>query len=99
MTHSNGIPQLQFRRVNPFQGLMIDAPTWQDAHEYHRNQIRLHHLALHGWDIVQGLEILVGENNALTIQSGLAIDPNGNFVIVNQATPFHVDSDTVGTLY
>ena len=44
MTQTNGIPQLQFRRVNPFQGLMIDAGVWLDAHEYHRNQMRLHHL-------------------------------------------------------
>jgi hypothetical protein len=99
MTQTNGIPQLQFRRVNPYQGLMIDAAVWQDAHEYHRNQMRLHHLALHGWGIVQGLEIDVAADNALTIRPGVAIDPNGNFVIVNQATPFHVETREAGAVY
>lgn len=100
MTQVNGIPQLQLRRVNPFQGLMIDATVWQDAHEYHRNQIRLHHLSLHGWGIVQGLEIRIGEgSNTLLIESGLAIDPSGNFVIVNYDTPFQVAHREAATLY
>jgi hypothetical protein len=100
MTQVNGIPQLQLRRVNPFQGLMIDATVWQDAHEYHRNQIRLHHLLLHGWGIVQGLDVrLADADNTLLIEAGLAIDPSGNFVIVNHDTPFRVEHRESVALY
>jgi hypothetical protein len=100
MTQVNGIPQLQLRRVNPFQGLMIDAAAWQDAHEYHRNQVRLHHLALHGWGIVQGLEVRLADgDNALVIEPGVAIDPSGNFVIANHPTPFRLEHREAVTLY
>src|SRR5437867_5362309 len=100
MTQVNGIPQLQLRRVNPFQGLMVDTAAWQDDHEYHRNQIRLHHLALHGWGIVQGLEVRISDaDNALVIESGVAIDPSGNFVIANHPTPFRLENREAVTLY
>src|SRR5438094_1555961 len=100
MTQVNGISQLQLRRVNSFQGLMIDAAVWQDAHEYHRNQMRLHHLALHGWGVVQGLEVQLAETaNSLLIEPGVAIDPSGNFVIANNATPFQLEHRESVTLY
>ena len=41
------IIKFQLKRVNPFQGLVIDADTWRDAHNYHREQQRLHMLAFH----------------------------------------------------
>jgi len=41
MTHVQETPT-QFRRINPYPGLMIDAAAWRDAHEYHRDQVRLH---------------------------------------------------------
>src|SRR5260370_8814954 len=100
MTQVNGISQLQLRRVAPFQGLMIDAAAWQAAHEYRRNQVRLHHLALHGWGIVQGLEVRLGDgDNTLVIESGVAIDPSGNFVIANHPTPFRLEPRESVTLY
>ena len=51
------INKFQLKRVNPFQGLVIDADTWQDAHNYHRDQQRLHVLAFHDTGIVSGLEV------------------------------------------
>jgi hypothetical protein len=88
------------RRVNPIPGMMIDVETWRTAHDYHRDHARLHHLALHGWGIVRGLDVLVGKSvNALLIQPGVAIDPAGNFVIVDQEQVCRVKARTRGTIY
>ncbi len=87
MTQSNqpDVTGFQLRRVNPFHGLMIDADIWRDAHDYHRAALRLHNLALHGWGIVHGLDLTLGDSpNSIVVQPGLAIDPVGNFVLVTQ---------------
>jgi hypothetical protein len=90
----------EFRRINPFHGLMIDGAVWRDAHEYHRDQLRLHHLALHGWGILQGLDVSVGdEENILLIEPGIAIDPAGTFIIVGQRLSYHLTSRDPGTKY
>jgi hypothetical protein len=94
------VAAFQFRRINAFQGLMIDASVWGDAHEYHRSQLRLHQLALHGWGIVQGLGVRVGEStNLLVVQPGIAIDPAGNIIVVQQEYRHQVDARAAGTVY
>jgi hypothetical protein len=82
----------QFRRVNPYPGLMVDVDVWRDAHDYHRAQLHLHHLALHGWGIIQGLDISLveGTDNTLRIEPGLAIDPGGNFISVPQGQTYQI---------
>jgi hypothetical protein len=82
----------QFRRVNPYPGLMVDVDVWRDAHDYHRAQLHLHHLALHGWGIIQGLEIALvdGTDNTVRIEPGLAIDPAGNFISVPQGQTYQI---------
>jgi hypothetical protein len=79
--------RFQLKRVNPFQGLVIDADAWQDAHNYHRNHQRLHLLAFHGTGIVAGLEVVSHNppDSSVVIQPGLAVDPEGNTIIVSQA--------------
>jgi hypothetical protein len=97
----NGGTLAQLRRVNAYPGLMIDADAWRDAHEYHRDVVRLHHLALHGWGIVQGLEVSLatGTDNTLRIQPGLAIDPAGNLIVVGQPQTYRLMSDERGPVY
>lgn len=92
--------ELPLRRVNPFEGLMIDAAVWRDAHEYHRGLLRLHHQALHGVGIIQGLEVeLTGTGTTLLIQPGVALDPAGNFIVVTQPTPYRIESRQAGMVY
>jgi len=95
------ITKFQLKRVNPFQGLVIDSDTWEDAHNYHRNQQRLHLLAFHKTGIVRGLEV-TGNNPAnlsVTIQPGLAIDPEGNTIIVSQTQNYQIQTRQKGTIY
>jgi hypothetical protein len=92
--------RVQLRRVNAFQGLMIDATIWRDAHDYHRSQMRLHNLALHGWGIAHGLDVtLSDERNTVVVHPGIAVDPSGNFVIVAEPYVHRIESSHPATLY
>jgi hypothetical protein len=91
----------QFRRINPYSGMMVDADVWQDAHQYHRQQLHLHHLALHGWGIVQGLQVTVvpGAENTVRIEPGLGIDPAGHFIAVSEPHTYHITARDAGMVY
>lgn len=90
----------QLKRINPYPGLMIDAEIWRDAHNYHREQMRLHLLAMHGMGIAQGLNVsVVGQDNQLRIEPGLAVDAAGHFLLVGESTVYGIQSRGPGTIY
>jgi len=97
----NEILKLQLKRVNAFQGLIIDADAWQDAHDYHRNQYKLHLLAFHNTGIVEGLRVVSNDppDLSVTIEPGLAVDPGGNNIIVPQAQRYQIQTRQKGTIY
>ncbi len=90
MTQPQQAPKMlnfRFLRVNPFRGLLVDETTWADAHDYHRNQMRLHLLALHGIGIVQGLEVIANQtpDTNVIVRPGLAIDTEGRMLLLSEA--------------
>ena len=93
--------KFSLKRVNPFQGLVIDADIWQDAHNYHRDQQRLHVLAFHEAGVVQGLRVSACSPPGLsvTIEPGLGIDPEGNVILVPEAQKYEVQTRQKGTVY
>jgi hypothetical protein len=95
------ILKFKLKRVNPFQGLVIDSDTWRDAHEYHRDQQRLHLLAFHGVGIVDGLEIVANKPPDLSvmIHPGMAIDPQGNVIIVPEIQNYKIQNREKRTVY
>lgn len=95
------IDKFEFKRVNPFQGLIIDIDVWRDAHDYHRNQQRLHNLALHGPGIATGLEVTANQppDLSVVIQPGIGIDSQGNVIIVSQPQAYRIQSPEKGTVY
>jgi hypothetical protein len=96
------IEKFQLKRVNPFQGLVIDADTWQDAHNYHRDQQRLHVLTFHDTGIVSGLEVTAFNppESSVSINSGIAIDPDGNVILVPQKQRYQLQTHrNKGTVY
>jgi len=95
------IIKFQLKRVNPFQGLVIDADTWRDAHSYHRDQQRLHMLAFHKIGIVEGLEVTANNppDLSVNIQPGMATDPEGNVIIVSQTQRYRIQTRDKGTIY
>jgi hypothetical protein len=93
--------KFQLKKVNPFQGLVIDADTWRDAHNYHRDQLRLHQLAFHSTGIVQGLGVTANSppDLSVNVQPGLAIDPEGNIIIVAQKQRYRLQTNRKGMVY
>ena len=95
------IIKFQFKRVNPFPGLAIDADTWRDAHNYHRDQQRLHNLVFHQVGIVEGLEVTSNEppDLSVNIHPGIAIDPEGNTIIVQNVYHYQIQNRDKETVY
>jgi hypothetical protein len=97
----NSVPRIQLKRVNPFMGLMIDAQTWGDSHEYHRLAAQAHGLALHGWGIVAGLEVDAAEpaDRSVWIRPGVAVDPDGRLILVAQPFRYQITTTDPGMVY
>jgi hypothetical protein len=95
------IIKFQLKRINPFPGLSIDADMWQEAHSYHRDQQRLHILAFHNAGIVAGLEVIANDPPDLSviIQPGMAVDPEGNTILVPQTQNYQIQTRNKGTVY
>ncbi len=101
MALDDNIKKFQLKRINPFQGLVIDADTWRDAHNYHRDQQRLHLLALHKVGIVEGFEVTANNppDLSVTIHPGMAIDPEGNIIIVPQKQRYRLQTREKRIIY
>ncbi len=91
----------EFKRINPFRGLMVDEATWADAHDYHRSQLRLHLLGEHGWGIVEGLEVVADQfaPKILVVRPGVAIDANGHALVLARELRLSVAAEPAATLY
>jgi hypothetical protein len=97
----NKLSKSQLKRVNPFPGLIIDADIWRDAHEYHRNQQKLHVQAFHQLGIIQGLEVKASTppDLSVTIQPGIGVDSEGNTIIVPQPQRYKFQTKKMGVIY
>ncbi len=93
--------KFQLKRVNPFPGMMIDVDTWKDAHNYHRDQQRLHLLSFHGTGILGGLEVIANDPADLSvlIHPGISIDPEGNIIIVPKTQKYTLQTRQKGVVY
>ncbi|MBT9314531.1 hypothetical protein [Leptothoe spongobia] len=89
------MPLQPLQRLHVNDGLLITANHWQIAHSYHQNRQTIHYQSLHQGGIVDGLGISVAEipeaapsryryPRWLTIQPGLAIDGQGNPIVVSR---------------
>ena len=95
------ISEFQLKRVNPFQGLVIDADIWKDAHNYHHDHQRLHTLLFHKVGIVEGLEV-TGNNPpdlSVNIHPGVATDPEGNVIIVPKTQHYRIQTAQKGIIH
>ncbi len=84
------------QRIQVNDGMLITADHWQIAHSYHQQRQAIHYESLHQGGIVSGLGVSVGpipedapskyrQPRWLTIQPGLAIDHQGNPIVVSQS--------------
>jgi hypothetical protein len=91
----SNITKFRLRRVNPFRGLVIDEATWAEAHDYHREHLRLHALAFHGAGIIAGLDVTPTRQQAgsVDVSAGVAINDDGEMIVIGQER--HVPFDDV----
>ena len=91
-----------FERLNATNGLLIDAEKWHKVQEYHRQRQNFHYQSLHQPGIVFGLGVKViaadsevppvyKDGRGIQVQPGIAIDLQGNPIIVPQAQNLHID--------
>lgn len=88
-------------RVEPVNGLLVDADLWAAAHDFHRHHLQRHALFLHGHGIAQGLETVAHEpaNRTLVIYPGLAVDSVGNPILVGECERYTIQTEQPGTIY
>lgn len=104
MSHPLPPPPLNpFKRLRITDGLLINAERWQLAHTYHRQRQNLHFQSVNQPGIVDGLGVCLipapstvanqfRDQRWLQIQPGLAIDVNGNPIVVPEPIDFRLAS-------
>jgi hypothetical protein len=102
LTPLSQIQPLQRLKVN--DGLLLTAEGWTKAHDYHRQRQNIHFQSLQQPGIVWGLgvcetlppkevvEETYRDERWLQIQPGLAIDYNGNPIVVPEPISFRIAS-------
>lgn len=91
-------PRLEaFERLHISDGLTINAERWQQAHKYHRQRQNFQYQALHEPGIVYGLGVAPipdqPDGRLLQIQPGVAIDVQGNPIVVKLPEEFRITSE------
>lgn len=103
MTQSWSPPPLQpFQRLHVTDGLLMNAERWRLAHQYHRQHHRFQYQALQEPGIIYGLGVRVidppqvrsqyRDRRWLEVQPGIAIDHQGNFIVVTEPISFRLAS-------
>jgi len=77
------------QRVRYFSGQLLSADDLQTEQDYFREQHRRHNRDLHGYGIVQGLELSVA-GGTVRVAPGVAIDRRGEQVAVPQPVTLRV---------
>lgn len=96
-------PNQPFQRTQIRDGLLINASVWQDSHRYHRQRHSFQHQALFEPGIITGLGVApvpapaemssdYRDGRWLQIKPGIAIDAQGNPIIIPEAQVFHIQS-------
>ena len=75
------------RRLNPFEGLCLTAQDLEDDQLYHRRALHRHALFLHGFGVVQGLQVELEQRKkkyTAVIKAGYGITREGQGVHLKQ---------------
>ncbi len=75
------LPEL--RRPNYFSGRLLTESDFTAEQAYHRERSRVHNRLLHGWGVVDGLDVR-STGGRISVSPGAAIDPQGDVVIVHE---------------
>jgi Domain of unknown function (DUF4159) len=105
MTHPFPTPTIAaMQRQQVKDGLLLTAERWQRAHDYNRKRQNLHYQSLNQPGIVCGLGVCAipapetvaaeyRDNRWVQIQPGIAIDLEGNLIIVSERINFRIATE------
>lgn len=101
MTQKDLLQEFPTRRIKPIDGMAVTAQVWEDAHEYHNLLQRFHNLFAHGSGILTGLEVQASDppDSTVYILPGLAIDPEGNMIVLTQPVAYNFGQEIEGLVY
>jgi hypothetical protein len=72
----------KLQRVRYFTGQVLGEDDFNTEQNYFIQKHRLHNRHLHGWGVVNGLEVSVDKSNVVHVSPGVAIDCAGNELLV-----------------
>ena len=89
------------KRIKPSDGMTITAQIWEEAHEYHRHSHRYHTMFGHGPGILTGLEVIASDppDTSVYISPGVAIDTEGQLIVLPQAVAYDIGQEMEGLFY
>jgi hypothetical protein len=101
VTEAEFLNQLSKKRIKAVDGMAVTADVWEQAHEYHRQQLQLHTRYAHGPGILVGLEVVASDppDTAVYIRPGAAIDGEGNTIVVSEPLSYDVAGAAEGHFY
>jgi hypothetical protein len=92
------MPNPPFRRLNYFSGRILTAADFQLEQQYHIEKHKLHNRSIHGWGVVSGLKVSTSGSN-VQVSPGLALDCEGNEVVVHSEMVTAVGQQTSTTIF
>ncbi len=72
----------KLQRVSYFFGQVLGEDDFKTEQNYFIEKHRLHNRHLHGWGVVNGLEVSVDKGNVVHVSPGIAIDCAGNEILL-----------------
>jgi len=80
------------KRNRFFSGRTLTAEDLQLEQQYFRDRLKRHNLALHGFGVVQGLEV-TRKAGKIYLSPGLALDCAGNEIVVGSKVELNLPAD------
>ena len=78
-----------FRRPRFFDGRLLSAADVQLEQQYLRQKAQLHNRLLHGWGVVDGLDVR-SSGGQIVVSTGVALDSAGNTIVLREACAVNV---------
>lgn len=73
------------KRVHYFDHQFLKVHDFQAEQDYHVEMRRRHNLSLHGWGVVEGLEVKQKGQREITIEPGIATDNQGKEIVISSS--------------
>ncbi len=75
---------MALKRVHYFDHQFLKVHDFQAEQDYHVKMRRRHNRLLHGWGVVEGLEVRQRGQREITIEPGMAIDNQGQEIVLSE---------------